>query len=237
MSEGSLRVLNVGQEQRFLADKGGEDGPGLLFNRVTEMLGMLRIFPDRIIETVAPDESNTFRCLCCFVRPVIAETIPTADTRSGSPFHEDQTARAYEEDRHSHDDILPAGVTPHRPDDLAFMVALLSDGIQHQKHFTAAQINSPAHCLLEQHGRPIELAIMLCDLFLGIGSESYVCIGHGAQENTRVWVVVLERQEGRTNVGETVVGDGTGGDMNKQGGLLEAYGYVRHGSIVSSEYA
>lgn len=43
--------------------------------------------------------------------------------------------------------------------------------------FINIQVASPALVLFQRHGSPVEHAILLCDLFLGLGVDAYVCLG------------------------------------------------------------
>lgn len=53
------------------------------------------------------------------------------------------------------------------------------------------QVASPALVLFRKYGSTIEHAILLCDLFLGLGLNAFVCIGTCQSERT-AWVVTFD---------------------------------------------
>eukprot|EP00026_Physarum_polycephalum_P000898 Phypoly_transcript_00899.p1 GENE.Phypoly_transcript_00899~~Phypoly_transcript_00899.p1 ORF type:complete len:611 (+),score=61.71 Phypoly_transcript_00899:2035-3867(+) len=88
---------------------------------------------------------------------------------------------------------LYATLTMNQPEMLAKNVARIGtqQGIPSTGfHPHTTQVSSPALVLFRKYGSPLEHAILLCDLFLGIGLNSFVCIGTLHSERS-AWVITF----------------------------------------------
>lgn len=125
--------------------------------------------PRRTWQFVSLTERNTFQYLCCFVRPLVSS--PTARSSELIAYHVSRIQSS------------AMWSTSHVP--------------SRQPPPDAAQIASPSLLLFRQQGQPLELAILLCDLFLGIDMNAYIAIGT-AYGVKHYWVITLEKQAAST---------------------------------------
>ncbi|KAI9218995.1 hypothetical protein BC828DRAFT_387180, partial [Blastocladiella britannica] len=155
-----------------------------------------QLFPRRNFAILALDESNTFRPLTCFLRPLKLPNQPqekpsrhelaryVAHIPCYSPWTplSDATHRALSK--------LPSAVANtlhHGTQPLAD--AYLTPVTVAESRFT--QVATPASMVARGFGSVMDHAVLLCSLFLGAGSDAYIAFG-AIRGRHAVWVVTID---------------------------------------------
>ncbi|KAI9188925.1 Centrosomal protein of 76 kDa [Blastocladiella emersonii ATCC 22665] len=155
----------------------------------------VQLFPRRDFAILGLDETNTFRPLTSFIMPIqfgstrytrheLAHCVSRIPLYSAWTGFSDATHRQL-----SKLSTTIANRLHHSTQPLSD--AFLEPVICAESRFT--QIATPATVVARGFGSLMDHAILLCSLFLGMGSDAFVAIGN-AQGKHHVWVVTMDRQ-------------------------------------------
>ncbi|KAJ3108067.1 hypothetical protein HDU97_002302 [Phlyctochytrium planicorne] len=169
------------------------------YNTITKPLRVP--FRRRTFNTLALDENNTIRPLTSFIRPIsmhdeyIITPQDAAVAVARIPYQLPTVPRSEHSRRLLSLHLSSAEEEKITDGELSDSIAVAGWPLKNAPHGIAtenfyAQISSPQTMLLSKRGSLIEHAILLCNLLLGMGFQSYVAIGK-VKRRPYVWVVTI----------------------------------------------
>ncbi|KAL7754310.1 Coiled-coil and C2 domain-containing protein 2A [Sorochytrium milnesiophthora] len=193
------------------------------------------VFRRRQYPLMMLDESNTFRFLPCFLRPLIlprssgsatgvspsvttvareyaalVATIPTVTTQAPPSDHTQRimSSLSTHESNRIH----------NKPTPTSFFLPSSTSGLVHGENLRS-QVCTPSTMLTRRYGTAMEHAILLCGLMLGVGIDAYIAIGT-SQRCHYVWVVTFTGGSDRSTYESTAV-------LSRQNGATETSSRAR----------